>query len=72
MTAYESRPYIEAIQGVMSDRFHTRLEDLKAKQRTQHADFYQQVAMYLCHKITRRSFPRIRVGIGSQVRKCDS
>ena len=56
---YESKPDIEAIQRVVSDRFHIRLADLKSKRRTQRVAFCRQVAMYLCRKITSNSFPSI-------------
>jgi chromosomal replication initiator protein len=56
---YEIKPDIEAIQRVVSDRFHIRLADLKSKRRTQRVAFCRQVAMYLCRKITSNSFPSI-------------
>src|SRR5215469_10040863 len=57
--AYESKPGIEAIQRAVADSFHIQLADLKSKKRTQHVAFGRQVAMYLCRKITRNSFPTI-------------
>ena len=56
---YESKPDVEAIQRVVSDRFHIRLVDLKSKKRTQRVAFCRQVAMYLCRKITGNSYPSI-------------
>ena len=56
---YESKPDVEAIQRVVSDRFHIRLAELKSKKRTQRIAFCRQVAMYLCRKITSNSFPNI-------------
>ena len=56
---YESNPDVEAIQRVVSDRFHIRLAELKSKKRTQRVAFCRQVAMYLCRKITSNSFPNI-------------
>src|SRR5215469_6523685 len=57
--AYASKPGIEAIQRAVADSFHIHLADLKSKKRTQHVAFGRQVAMYLCRKITRNSFPSI-------------
>ena len=56
---YDKKPDIEAIQQLVSDRFHIRLTDLKSKRRTQRVAFCRQVAMYLCRKITAGSFPNI-------------
>ena len=56
---YDKKPDIEAIQQLVSDRFHIRLTDLKSKRRTQRVAFCRQVAMYLCRKITASSFPNI-------------
>ena len=56
---YDKKPDIEAIQQLVSDRFHIRLTDLKSKRRTQRVAFCRQVAMYLCRKITASSYPSI-------------
>jgi chromosomal replication initiator protein len=56
---YDKKPDIEAIQQLVSDRFHIRLAELKSKRRTQRVAFCRQVAMYLCRKITANSFPSI-------------
>ena len=56
---YESKPDIETIQRMVSDCFHIRLADLKSKRRTQRVAFCRQVAMYLCRKVTGKSFPSI-------------
>ena len=61
---YDKKPDIEAIQQLMSDRFHIRLAELKSKRRTQRIAFCRQVAMYLCRKITVSSFPTIGVQFG--------
>jgi chromosomal replication initiator protein len=55
----EVKPDVESIQRIVSDFFHIKLVDLKSKKRTQHIAFCRQVAMYLCRKLTDRSFPAI-------------
>ena len=56
---YESKPDIESIQKTVADFFHIRLADLNSKKRTQHIAFCRQVAMYICRKMTEKSFPTI-------------
>ena len=60
----EPMPDIDSIQQLVSESFHIRLMDLKSKKRTQHLAFCRQVAMYLCRKLTDRSFPAIGAGFG--------
>jgi chromosomal replication initiator protein len=55
---------IDTVQRHIAETFHIRLADLKSKKRTQHLAFCRQVAMYLCRKITDRSFPAIGAGFG--------
>ena len=55
---------IDIIQQHVAESFHIRLIDLKSKKRTQHLAFCRQVAMYLCRKLTSRSFPAIGAGFG--------
>jgi chromosomal replication initiator protein len=50
---------IETIQRIVSDFFHIKLPDLKSEKRTQRIAFCRQVAMYLCRKVTKSSFPII-------------
>ncbi|HEU4638650.1 MAG TPA: helix-turn-helix domain-containing protein, partial [Candidatus Binatia bacterium] len=53
---------VENIQKTICDYFNIKLNDLKAKRRTQNIALPRQVAMYLCRKYTGASFP----GIGDQ------
>jgi chromosomal replication initiator protein len=57
--AREIQPDIETIQGIVSEFFHIKLTDLKSEKRTQRIAFCRQVAMYLCRKLTKSSFPII-------------
>jgi chromosomal replication initiator protein len=61
---HEVKPDIDSIQKTVADFFHIRLADLKSKKRTQHIAFCRQVAMYLCRKMTDRSFPAIGEAFG--------
>ncbi|MBV8054837.1 MAG: chromosomal replication initiator protein DnaA, partial [Deltaproteobacteria bacterium] len=56
---HESKPDIEAIQRTVADFFHIPLAHLKSKKRTQHIAFCRQIAMYLCRKLSKSSFPTI-------------
>ena len=53
---------VENIQKTICDYFNIKVDDLKAKRRTQNIALPRQVAMYLCRKYTGASFP----GIGDQ------
>lgn len=56
----ESRPVsVEAIQQLVADYYKVRVADLKARNNARAVAFPRQVAMYLCKKMTRSSFPDI-------------
>jgi chromosomal replication initiator protein len=55
----DQRPGIESIQKTVSDFFHIPLAALKSKRRSQRIAFCRQVAMYICRKLTDKSFPVI-------------
>jgi chromosomal replication initiator protein len=50
---------IEQIQRVVSTHYKLRLEELKSKNNSRHISFPRQVAMYLCKRLTKHSFPEI-------------
>jgi chromosomal replication initiator protein len=50
---------IEQIQRVVSAHYKLRLEELKSKNNSRHISFPRQVAMYLCKRLTKHSFPEI-------------
>jgi chromosomal replication initiator protein len=50
---------IEQIQRVVSAHYKLRLEELKSKNNSRQISFPRQVAMYLCKRLTKHSFPEI-------------
>ena len=50
---------IEQIQRVVSNHYKLRLEELKSKNNSRQISFPRQVAMYLCKRLTKHSFPEI-------------
>lgn len=57
---------IELIQQVVSDYFHLKPEDFKAKKRTRAVAFPRQIAMYLCRELTDTSLPKIGEEFGGR------
>lgn len=56
----------EFIQKVIAERFGVSLGDLLGKRRTQNIAFARQLAMYLCRKLTRASYPEIGAVFGGR------
>lgn len=50
---------IEQIQKVVSTHFRLRIEELKSKNNSRQISFPRQIAMYLCKRLTRHSYPEI-------------
>jgi chromosomal replication initiator protein len=50
---------IESIQKYVSNYYHLRVSDLKAKNNSRQIAFPRQIAMYLCKKLTSSSLPEI-------------
>ncbi len=57
---------IPAIQEVVADRYHIRLEDFPAKKRTKSIAFPRQIAMYLSRELTDASLPKIGQEFGGR------
>ena len=50
---------IEQIQKVVAAQYHLRVDEIKSKSNSHPIAFPRQVAMYLCKKLTKHSFPEI-------------
>lgn len=50
---------IEQIQKTVATRYRLRLEDIKSKNNSRQIAVPRQVAMYLCKRLTKHSFPEI-------------
>lgn len=50
---------IELIQKVVAEQYGVRVADLKSKNNSRSVAFPRQVAMYLCKRLTKASFPEI-------------
>jgi chromosomal replication initiator protein len=60
--AEDSQPIgitIEQIQKTVATHYRLRLEELKSKNNSRHIAVPRQVAMYLCKRLTKHSFPEI-------------
>ncbi|MGH9900115.1 MAG: chromosomal replication initiator protein DnaA [Pyrinomonadaceae bacterium] len=50
---------IEQIQKIVSAHFRLRVEELKSKNNSRQISFPRQIAMYLCKRLTKHSYPEI-------------
>ena len=50
---------MEQIQRTVAAHYRLRVDDLQSKNNSRHIAVPRQVAMYLCKKLTRHSFPEI-------------
>ena len=57
---------IESIQKAVADYYNVRVEDLKSTCRVKGFAHPRQVAMYLCRKYLKRSFPEIGSNFGGK------
>lgn len=57
---------IPAIQEIVAERYHIRLEDFAAKKRTKSIAFPRQIAMYLSRELTDASLPKIGEEFGGR------
>lgn len=57
---------VDSIQKVVTERFSVSLNDLLGKRRTHNIAFARQVAMFLCRKLTGRSFPEVGALFGGR------
>lgn len=57
---------IKMIQETVSDFYHLRLDDFKAKKRTRAVAFPRQIAMFLCRELTDSSLPKIGEEFGGR------
>jgi len=57
---------VESIQRVVADFYKVSISDLKSPRRTKMLAHPRQVAMYLCKKIARSSFPEIGAKFGGK------
>jgi chromosomal replication initiator protein len=57
---------MEAIQRFVADHYRVKVSDLKARNNARVVAFPRQVAMYLCKKMTRSSFPDIGKKFGGK------
>lgn len=57
---------IELIQQAVSDHYHLKMDDFKAKKRTRAVAFPRQIAMYLSRELTDSSLPKIGEEFGGR------
>jgi chromosomal replication initiator protein len=57
---------IEQIQRTVATHYHLRVDDLQSKNNSRHIAVPRQIAMYLCKKLTKHSFPEIGRGFGGK------
>jgi chromosomal replication initiator protein len=57
---------IPMIQRVVSDHYKISIDDLKARSNMRHVLVPRQVAMYLCKKLTTKSYPEIARNFGGK------
>ncbi len=57
---------VESIQKIVADYYKVSISDLKSPRRTKTLAHPRQVAMYLCKKIARSSFPEIGAKFGGK------
>ncbi len=65
--ASEDKPItVERIQDVVANFFNIKLSDLKSANRQKIFSFPRQIAMFLCRKLTKSSFPEIGMRFGGK------
>jgi chromosomal replication initiator protein len=65
--AVENKPItVERIQDVVSSFFNIKLTDLKSPNRQKVFAYPRQIAMFLCRKLTKTSFPEIGMKFGGK------
>ncbi len=57
---------IEEIQTFVSEHFQIRMSDLKSSRKVKMFSYPRQIAMYLCKRLTRASFPEIAGKFGGK------
>jgi len=57
---------VESIQRVVADYYKVSISDLKSPRRTKTLAYPRQIAMYLCKKLARSSFPEIGAKFGGK------
>ncbi len=57
---------IEQIQKMVGAHYHLRVDDLKSKNNSRQIAVPRQVAMYLCKRLTKHSFPEIGRAFGNK------
>ncbi len=62
----EVRCSIENVQKLVADYFHLKISDLKSPRRMKHLAHPRQIAMYLCKKHVKSSFPEIGQKFGGK------
>jgi len=57
---------IELVQRIVSEQYGLKVNDLKSQRRTRTLALTRQLAMYLCRRLTRASFPNIGEKFGNR------
>jgi len=57
---------VESIQRIVADYYKVSISDLKSPRRTKTLAYPRQIAMYLCKKFARSSFPQIGAKFGGK------
>ncbi len=57
---------VEAIQKLVSDHYHIKVSELKSERRLKTLTLPRQVAMYLCRKHVKSSFPELGIKFGGK------
>lgn len=62
----DPRCSIESVQRLVADYYHIKITDMKSARRMKHLVFPRQIAMYLCKKHVKSSFPEIGQKFGGK------
>lgn len=57
---------VETIQKMVADHYHIKISDLKSARRLKTLAFPRQIAMYLCRKHVKSSFPELGIKFGGK------
>jgi len=57
---------LDAVQEIVSAKFHLKVSDMKSKRRTKALVYPRQIAMFLCREITQQSYPEIARHFGGK------
>ena len=66
MRDVEQRCSVEVVQKLVADYYQIKVAELKSARRMKHLAFPRQIAMYLCKKHLKNSFPELGQKFGGK------